>query len=152
MRWLLLAIVLLLAACASNQSAEPKTVVLYGVIESVTPIKLDNSSNVGTNVGGIFGQAGGASSGGGSGAAVGSIFGAVIGSTLGREAGVATRPGLEIWVKLGESGKSTYVMQPGMPDAFKVGDSVRVVRKGNAVRVEPSIGGTPLPAVEPSKK
>lgn len=148
MRSLLLIVALSLAGCAGNPPAQPKEVVLYGVIESITPIKLDNSSNVGTNVGGIFGQAGGASSGGGSGGAVGSIFGAVLGSTLGREAGVGTKPGLEIWVKLDDSGKSTYVMQPGKPDAFQVGDPVRVIRKGNAARVEPSIGGKP-PAIEP---
>lgn len=148
MRGILLVIVLMLAACANNKPAEPKVVIQYGVIESVSSIMLDNSSNVGTNVGGIFGQAGGASSGGGSGAAVGSIFGAVFGSTLGREAGVATKPGLEIWVKLDDSGKSTYVMQPGKPGAFQIGDPVRVVRKGNAVRVEPSIGGAP-PDIDP---
>ncbi|HEX5363637.1 MAG TPA: hypothetical protein VFW59_05175 [Gallionella sp.] len=147
----LLAAASLLAGCAGEPQVAPKEVVQYGVIESVTPIKLDDSSNVGTNVGGIFGQAGGASSGGGSGAAVGSIFGAVLGSTLGRQAGIATKPGLEIWVKLDESGKSTYVMQPGKPDAFKVGDPVRVIRKGKAARVEPSLLGAP-PAAEPPKE
>ena len=152
MRGLLIAILLLLAACASNKPAEPKAVILYGVIESVSPIMLDNSSNVGTNVGGIFGQAGGASSGGGSGAAVGSIFGAVLGSTLGREAGVATKQGVEIWVKLDDSDKSTYVMQPGRPESFNVGDPVRVVRKGNTARVEPSIADRSPPAVESPKE
>lgn len=143
MRSLLFAVMLLLAGCAGSPKAAQKEMVQLGVIESVTPIKLDDSSNVGTNVGGIFGQAGGASSGGGSGAAVGSIFGAVFGSTLGREAGIATKPGLEIWVKLDESGKSAYVMQPGKPEAFKVGDPVRVIRKGKAARVEPALPGTP---------
>ena len=42
----------------------------------------------------------------------------------------------------GEEGKSTYVMQPGKPDAFKVGDRVRVVRKKGETRVEPDTGGT----------
>lgn len=148
MRSLLFAVMLLLAGCAGSPKALQKETVQLGVIESVTPIKLDDSSNVGTNVGGIFGQAGGAGSGGGSGAAVGSIFGAVFGSTLGREAGIATKPGLEIWVKLDESGKSTYVMQPGKPEAFKVGDPVRVIRNGNAARVEPALLGAP-PAAEP---
>lgn len=160
MRTLLFAIALLLAGCASapegisSRSADkPKETVQLGVIESVTPIELDDSSYAGANVGGVFGQVGGAS-GGGRGGAVGSILGGVLGSTLGHQAGIATRAGLEIWVKLDESGKSAYVMQPGKPDAFKVGDRVRIVRKDGAVRVEPlpaEAPTAPAPASEPSK-
>ncbi len=146
---LLFAIALLLAGCAgspgsvgSRSADAPKEVVKLGVVESVTPIELDASSYAGANVGGVFGQAGGASTGGGRGAVVGSILGSVLGSTLGQQAGIATTPGLEIWVKLDESGKSTYVMQPGKPDAFKVGDRVRVVSKQGETRVEP------IPAAE----
>ena len=146
MRKALLAIALLLAGCASSPESvgsrsadKPKDVVQLGVIEAVTPIELDDSSYAGANVGGVFGQAGGAS-GGGRGGVVGSILGGVLGSTLGHQAGIATKPGLEIWVKLDESGKSAYVMQPGKPDAFRVGDRVRIVRKGDAARVEPDVG------------
>lgn len=161
MRTLLLAVALLLAGCASapegigSRSAEkPKEVVQLGEVESVTTIELDASSYAGANVGGVFGQVGGAS-GGGRGGAVGSILGGVLGSTLGHQAGIATRPGLEIWVKLDESGKSAYVMQPGKPDEFKVGDRVRIVRKDGAVRVEPVPAGAPAdpsPAPEPAKE
>lgn len=145
---------LLLAGCAGGPGGvgsreAPKEVVQLGVVESITPIELDASSYAGANVGGVFGQAGGASSGGGRGAVVGSILGGVLGSTLGREAGVATTPGLEIWVKLDETGKSTYVMQPGKPDAFKVGDHVRVVRKGGEARVEPAPAETPKETPKP---
>lgn len=143
MRKLLLAIALLLAGCAgspegigSRSASKPKDVVQFGVVEAVTPIDLDASSYAGANVGGVFGQVGGAS-GGGRGGAVGSILGGVLGSTLGHQAGIATRPGLEIWVKLDESGKSAYVMQPGKPDTFRIGDRVRIVRKNGAARVEP---------------
>lgn len=151
MRTVLLIITLLLAGCAGDQygiggkpaADAPKEVVKLGVIESVTPIEMDASSGGGSSVGGIFGQVGGANTGGGRGAAVGSILGTVLGGTLGHQAGIATKPGLEIWVKLdGEEGKSTYVMQPGKPDAFKVGDRVRVVRKKGETRVEPDSGGT----------
>ncbi len=130
----------LLAGCAGNPasgSAEQKETVERGIVEAVTPIQLDASTSAGAQAGSIFGGVGGASSGGGSGAAVGSIFGAVLGGTMGREAGIATKPGLEIWVKLDDTGKSAYVMQPGMPDDFKVGDPVRVIRKGGKARVEP---------------
>ena len=148
MRSALLAIALLLAGCAgspesvgSRSADKPREVVQLGVIEAVTPIELDNSSYAGANVGGVFGQVGGAS-GGGRGGAVGSILGGVLGSTLGHQAGIATQPGLEIWVKLDESGKSAYVMQPGKPDAFRVGDRVRVVSKKGETRVELDPGGT----------
>ncbi|BBJ00607.1 hypothetical protein FGKAn22_22990 [Ferrigenium kumadai] len=143
MRKLLLIVALLLAGCAggpggigSRAAEAPKEVVKLGVIESVTPIELDASSYAGANVGGVFGQVGGAS-GGGRGGVVGSILGGVVGSTLGQQAGIATTPGLEIWVKLDETGKSTYVMQPGKPDAFRVGDRVRVVSKKGETLVEP---------------
>lgn len=145
---------LLLTACAGSQRGissgpadAPKEIIKLGVIESVTPIELDASSGGGFSVGGIFGQVGGANTGGGRGSTVGIILGGVIGGTLGDQAGIATKPGLEIWVKLdGEEGKSTYVMQPGKPDAFKVGDRVRVVRKKGETRVEP------IPATEPPKE
>jgi outer membrane lipoprotein SlyB len=140
--FLILAVVLL-GACASNpqgigSAAAPKAdkPPKLGVIESVTPIELDASSYAGANVGGIFGQVGGANSGGGRGAVVGSILGGVLGGTLGQQAGVATKPGLEIWVKLDDTGKSTYIMQPGKPDDFKVGDRVRIVNKQGDQRVE----------------
>lgn len=146
MRALLLASVLLLAGCAGDQmgglgggpvAEAPREVVRLGVVESVTPIEMDASSGGGTSVGGIFGQVGGANTGGGRGAVVGTILGGVLGSTVGHQAGIASKPGLEIWVKLDDGeGKSAYVMQPGQPDDFKVGDRVRVVRKMGVTRVE----------------
>lgn len=148
MRTALLIITLLLAGCAGDQygvkpADAPGEVVKLGVIESVTPIELDDSSGGGASVGGVFGQVGGASTGGGRGATVGTILGGVLGGTLGQQAGIATKPGLEIWVKLdGEEGKSAYVMQPGKPDDFKVGDRVRVVSRKGETRVELDTGGT----------
>ncbi|MCR4299853.1 MAG: hypothetical protein NUV75_14080 [Gallionella sp.] len=150
MRSALLVSVLLLAGCASDQygiGGKPadalKEVVKLGVVESVTPIELDASSGGGYSIGGILGQVGGANTGGGRGATVGSILGTVVGGTLGQQAGIATKPGLEIWIRLdGEEGKSTYVIQSGTPDAFKVGDRVRVVRKKGETRVEPDTGST----------
>jgi outer membrane lipoprotein SlyB len=146
MRRALLIAVLLLSGCASDQQvgigsaasdANVATIKL-GVVESVTPIEMDASSESGASIGSVFGQVGGGSSGGGRGSTVGSILGTVLGGTLGHQSGIATKPGLEIWVKLdGEEGKSTYVMQPGKPDAFKVGGRVRVVSKRGETRVEP---------------
>jgi outer membrane lipoprotein SlyB len=147
MRSALLALVLLLTGCAAGQyggTDAAKEVVKLGVIESIAPIEMDASSGTGSMVGSIFGQAGGASTGSGRGAATGSILGTVIGGTLGNQAGIATQPGLEIWVRLNDEGKSTYVMQPGKPDAFKIGEHVRVVRKKGETRVE-AITGTTTP-------
>jgi len=142
MRSLLLSIFLLLTGCAGGQhgigsAGAAKEVVKLGVIESVTPIELDASSGAGSTAGSIFGQVGGANTGSGRGAVAGSVFGSVLGGTLGHRAGIATKQGLEIWVKLDNEDQSTYVMQPGKPDAFKVGDRVRVVRKKGEMRVEP---------------
>jgi outer membrane lipoprotein SlyB len=144
-------VALLLAGCASDQqrgvgndsNVSSVATIKLGVVESVKPIEMDASSDGGSSVGGIFGQVGGANTGGGRGAVVGTVLGGVLGGTLGQQAGIATKPGLEIWVKLdGEEGKSAYVTQPGKPDAFKVGDRVRVVRKKGETRVEPDIGST----------
>lgn len=144
MRRLLFIALLGLTACASSphgigagKTNAPKEIVQLGVIESVTPIQMDNSSNAGANAGSIFGQVGGANTGAGRGAVVGSVLGTVLGGTLGQQVGIATKPGLEIWVRLDEEeGKSAYVMQAGKADAFKVGDHVKVIRKQGNVRVE----------------
>ena len=146
-----LVILLLLAGCAnapfgSDRAEAPRETIRLGVIESITPIELDASTGAGTMIGTIFGQAGGSNAGGGKGAVAGSILGTVIGGTLGNQAGIATQPGLEIWVKLNDENKSVYVMQPGSSGAFKVGDPVRVVRNGDKARVEPAIAAAEIPA------
>ncbi|MDO8349914.1 MAG: hypothetical protein Q7S94_02040 [Gallionella sp.] len=139
MRRLLLVFALLLAGCAGGQhgvNSAHKEAIKLGVIESVTPIEMDASSAAGSTAGSIFGQVGGASTGDGRGAVVGSVLGTVLGGTLGHQAGIATRPGLEIWVRLDGAEQSTYVMQPGKPDIFKVGDRVRIVSKKGSTLVE----------------
>ena len=155
MRIALLIAALLLGGCASDQrggiggdNADNVAIIRLGVIESVTPIEMDASSGSGSHVGGVFGQVGGASAGGGRGATVGTILGGVLGGTLGHQAGIATKPGMEIWVKLdGGEGKSAYVMQPGNPETFKVGDRVRVVRNKGKTRVEPEIAPEIIPNI-----
>ena len=150
--WVLLIAILLLAGCASDRQGgigsadDDVSVIKPGVIESVTPIEMDASSSGSATAGSVFGQVGGAGAGSGRGSAVGSVLGTVLGGTLGHRSGIATKPGLEIWVRLDdEDGKSAYVMQPGKPDAFKVGDRVRVVRKKGETRVEPETPATGTP-------
>lgn len=127
---------LLLTACANAPAQNAVAKINFGIIESLKPIALDASSHGGAAAGQIFGQVGGASGGVGRGAFVGMILGGVIGGTAGREAGIATKPGLEIWVKLEEYEQSVYAMQPAQPDAFTVGQRVKVIRKGNTARIE----------------
>jgi outer membrane lipoprotein SlyB len=139
MNRLLIAFVLLLAGCTGSKpgiGANDPTVIKPGVIESVTAIEMDASSGAGSTAGSIFGQAGGGHTGDGRGAVAGSVFGTVIGGTLGHQAGINSQPGLELWVKLDGEDQSTYVMQPDKPDAFRVGDRIRVVRKKGVTRVE----------------
>lgn len=146
-------VALLLAACASgphgvNGENKPREIVKLAVVESVTPIQMDASSSGGGMAGGVFGQVGGANTGGGRGAVVGSVLGSVLGGTLGQQMGIATRPGLELWVRVDNDEQSTYVMQPGKPDAFKVGERVRLVQKMGMLRVEPlPAEAAPPPAV-----
>lgn len=129
---------LLLTGCAGTQQGiKAPPVIKLGVIESIAPIELDASSGAGAMAGGIFGQVGGGNTGAGRGGAVGSVLGSVLGGTLGQQAGINTRPGLELWVKLDNEEQSTYVMQPGKPDAFKVGDRVRLITNKGEILVEP---------------
>jgi outer membrane lipoprotein SlyB len=138
----LIFICLLLTGCAGSgqhgigSASAPRETVKLGVIESVAPIEMDASSNAGSMAGGIFGQVGGANTGTGRSSAVGSIFGSVLGSTLGHQAGIASRQGLELWIKIDGAEQSSYVMQPGKPDAFRVGDRVRIVSKKGSTQVE----------------
>lgn len=140
-----LGLALLLSSCAGHSSQNAPAKVNFGVIESLKPIQLDASSQGGAATGQIFGQIGG-STGGGRGGFVGMILGGVIGGTAGREAGIASKPGLEIWVKLEDIEQSVYAMQPGTPDSFKVGQRVRVTRRGNVARVEAVPVDAPAPA------
>jgi outer membrane lipoprotein SlyB len=138
MQKLLIALLVLFAGCAADQRGGPvKEIVKLGVIESVAPIEMDASSGAGSTAGGIFGQVGGANTGTGRGAVAGSVLGGVLGGTLGQQAGISTRPGLELWIRLDGDEQSTYVMQPGKPGEFRVGDRVRVVRKKGGMIVEP---------------
>ncbi len=142
---------LLLAGCAASPPAyQAPAKVNFGVIESIKPIKLDASSQGGGNTGQIFGQVGGGSIGVGRGAVFGMVLGGVIGGTAGREAGIASKPGLEIWVKLENIEQSVYAMQPGTPDSFKVGQRVRVTRRGNVAQVEAVPVDMPASAVAPA--
>ncbi len=125
-------IVMLLAGCASSPHGvnASKEVIKSGVIESVTPITMDNSS--GGTAGSIAGQVGGMYSG----SMLGVILGSVAGGTAASQAGIGTKAGVELWIKLDADGTSIYVMQALGNDHFNVGDHVRVIRKQGETKVE----------------
>jgi len=129
MRRALLLTALILAGCASGPKFPPE-VFKPGVIESVTPIELDNSS--GGTAGSVAGQVGGIYSG----SMMGVILGSVVGGTVGSQAGIATKPGVELWVKLDEDGSSVYVMQALDKIVFKVGDHVQLHIKNGERNIE----------------
>lgn len=132
MRRALLLSALLLGACASNPKTTSPELIKPGVIESVTPIELDDSSSGGGTAGSVAGQVGGIYSG----SVLGVILGSVVGGTVGSQASIATKPGVELWVKLDEDGSSVYVMQALGKDSFKVGDPVRLHIKNGERKVE----------------
>ena len=123
---------LLLGACASNPKTTSPELIKPGVIESVSPIELDDSSSGGGTAGSVAGQVGGIYSG----SVLGVILGSVVGGTVGSQASIATKPGVELWVKLDEDGSSVYVMQALGKDSFKVGDPVRLHIKNGERKVE----------------
>lgn len=137
---------LFLTGCANSphgvSSGTQKDSSKLGVIESITPIELDDSS--GGTAGSVAGQVGGIYSG----SILGVILGSVVGGTVGSQAGIGTKPGVELWVKLNDDGTSVYVMQALGQNTFKVGDPVRVLMKGNIRKVEP-LDTTTAPAAPP---
>lgn len=137
----------LLAGCASTprdddagarrapqQQAEQKE--YPGVVESVRDVEVDGTvSGVGPMAGAVIGGAVGGSVGSGRGSTVGAVIGTVTGAVAGDAAAqTATRPGLEITVRL-DDGRVIAVTQSAGKESFKPGDRVRVVSDGRTARV-----------------
>ena len=132
----------LVAGCASTpgdddanarraqQQAEQKA--YPGVVESVREVEMDSErSGVAPMAGAVIGG----TVGSGRGSTVGAVIGTVAGAVAGEAAAQgATRPGLEITVRLDE-GRVIAVTQPAGKESFKPGDRVRVVSDGRTARV-----------------
>jgi outer membrane lipoprotein SlyB len=107
-----------------------------GVVESAREVEFDSArTGVGPLSGAVIGGSVGGSVGSGRGSTVGAVIGTVAGAVAGEAAEQgATRPGLEITVKL-DDGRVIAVTQSANKESFKPGDRVRVVSDGRAARV-----------------
>jgi outer membrane lipoprotein SlyB len=111
--------------------------VQYGVVDAVRPVQLEGTkSPVGAVAGAAVGGIAGSGVGGGRGAAIATVVGAVAGGLAGAaiEEGVTRSPGVEVTVRL-DNGQVLAVVQDDRGEAFRPGDSVRVVRDGGTTRV-----------------
>jgi outer membrane lipoprotein SlyB len=118
--------------------AQVEQSVRMGTVETVRDVTIDKGqSGVGTVAGAaVGGIAAGSNIGGGNGSAVAGIVGAVAGGLLGQnmEASMTRKPGLEITVRLDNSGELRAIVQDA-DEAFRVGDRVRLISNGRTTRV-----------------
>ena len=101
-----------------------------GTITSIRSIKIEGSSTGGTLVGAGIGGLLGNQIGGGSGRTAATVGGALLGGAAGSHAGQAinSRNGLEIEVRLDDSGRRISVVQEVNPrESFYEGERVRVI-------------------------
>lgn len=146
---LLIPILGLLASCAqdsmsgdvySRNEARMGQSVQYGRVTNVRFVKIEGNNELGGLVGAVAGGVLGSNIGNGrasnqAGAIGGALAGGAIGSQLQQKMG--SRQGMEITVQL-ESGGSVAVVQEvnqKNPTRFNVGERVRVINSGGAMRV-----------------
>lgn len=137
---------LLLGGCANNSpypsssssnsyppspsSSTPRYVSAYGVVNSITPIRTDNSSpiGVGTVIGGVVGGLLGNQVGGGNGktaaTAAGVVGGAVVGHQIEKNNNAAGSTAYRIGVRL-DNGNYADFTQANIGD-LRTGDRVRI--------------------------
>jgi outer membrane lipoprotein SlyB len=111
--------------------------VVYGTIESVRPVRLnEDHGGVGSAAGAVVGGLAGNELGHGAGRAVTTILGAIGGGLAGNaiERNATAQSGTEIVVRL-DSGASIAVVQ-GASEQFETGQRVRVLTGRGGSRVE----------------
>jgi outer membrane lipoprotein SlyB len=111
--------------------------VVYGTIESVRPVRLnEDHGGVGSAAGAVIGGLAGNELGHGAGRAVTTILGAIGGGLAGNaiERNATAQSGTEIVVRL-DSGASIAVVQ-GASEQFETGQRVRVLTGRGGSRVE----------------
>lgn len=121
---------------SSSQAGVAQTVE-WGTVQSLRPVTIQNDSRgIATGTGAVLGGLAGSTLGSGSRAnTAGAVGGAVAGGAAGNAMAAGTTAGIEITVKLEESGNSVAVVQAGSPNEFRVGDRVRVTSGGGQSRV-----------------
>jgi len=111
--------------------------VVYGTIESVRPVRLnEDHGGVGSAAGAVIGGLAGNELGHGAGRAVTTILGAIGGGLAGNaiERNATAQSGTEIVVRL-DSGASIAVVQ-GASEQFETGQRVRILTGRGGSRVE----------------
>lgn len=141
-----LAVVGLLAGCASSQSGEvysrdqarQSMKVQLGMVEFVKEVQVEGSkSGVGAVAGGVIGGVAGSTIGGGKGSTLAALGGAIGGAIVGNvaEEKITKFDGLEITIKL-DNGEVIATVQAN-DVMFAVGDRVRVLTaRDGTIRVE----------------
>lgn len=146
---LLVPIIGLLASCAqdslsgdvySRSEARSGQSVNSGRVTSVRYVKIEGGNQGGALLGGIGGGALGSTIGSGRASnTAGAIGGAILGSAIASHAqqSIGSRQGVEITVRLDRGGSVAVVQEVSQknPNYFKVGDRVRVLNSGSAMRV-----------------
>jgi outer membrane lipoprotein SlyB len=120
----------------TNEANQMQSVV-FGEILAVTAVEIKpGQTRVGVATGAILGGIGGSQIGSGRSAnTAGAVAGAVAGGAVGGAIqGSKTTQGVELTVRL-ESGQTVAVVQPGIPEAFRVGDTVRIIGSAGNARV-----------------
>lgn len=141
---LAIAAMIALAGCASGTGgkdysraqARSAQEVQMGIVESVRAVNIEGTkSPIGAGAGAVVGGVAGSTVGSGKGSVVGAAIGAVLGGLGGAaaEEAVTRDKGVEITVKL-DSGRLLAVTQAA-DESFQVGDRVRVLSGGGAMRV-----------------
>ena len=135
-----LALIVLLTACATPGQQSGDMEIRTGVIEQITPIELSSNQHagVGAVVGGVAGLGIGSLIGAGTGRDVAMVLGAVGGAFAGNEVQKKYDhpvPGQQIVIRTG-SGVLVSVTQPVNPALYK-GQRVYVEGNGDAARVVP---------------
>jgi outer membrane lipoprotein SlyB len=137
----------IVAGCASSRSGSVYTreearqiqSVRFGILEDARPVLIEGTSGtVGTATGAVIGGIAGSGMGGGRGTAITTVVGAVVGGLLGAavEEGGTRKPGLELTVRLENSGQVLAVVQEvAENEVFVIGSRVKVVDNGISTRV-----------------
>ncbi|WP_257263487.1 glycine zipper 2TM domain-containing protein [Endozoicomonas sp. ONNA2] len=112
--------------------------VSFGTISELQYVKLEGTEGaVGTVAGAAIGGIAGSGVGGGRGSDIAAILGGVAGGVLGSRAekSLTTQQGIEMTIRL-DSGQYISVVQQANPSApLQVGDTVKILTRGNTSRV-----------------
>ncbi len=134
----------LAAGCQTGQGSKTYTrgqaqtpmQIYYGTVLRVSDVTIESKpSGVGAGAGGVAGGVVGSTIGKGSGRVLATTAGALAGAAAGAaaEKAMGAKPALEIEVEL-DDGRLMVIVQE-KDDVFNVGDRVRLIQSGGAMRV-----------------